>query len=52
MPTCAWRSTGNISGSTKSFCCASSVRIPARNAPTATKLMWPNEITPELPTNT
>ena len=25
---------------------------PAAQAPTATKLMWPNETTPELPTNT
>ena len=28
------------------------VITPAANAPTATKLTWPNETTPELPTKT
>jgi len=27
-------------------------RTPAAHAPTATKLMWPNERTPELPMKT
>jgi hypothetical protein len=34
------------------FSCVGTVRTPAAQAPTATKLMWPNESTPELPTKT
>ena len=49
MPTVWSRSSGNRFGTTKLFCCAPSVISPARYAPSATKLMWPKEITPELP---
>ena len=49
---CVWRSTANIDGRIRFFCSTSSVRIPERYAPTATKLIWPNDSTPELPMNT
>ena len=34
------------------FSATGTERTPAAQAPTATKLMWPKETTPELPTNT
>ena len=46
------RSSGKRSGSTPVFDSSGTVRTPAANAPTATKLIWPNESTPELPTKT
>jgi hypothetical protein len=46
------RSSGRSSGSTKVFDSSGTVVTPAANAPTATKLIWPNERTPELPTKT
>ena len=46
------RSSGKIVGSTPFFESSGTVITPAANAPTATKLIWPNESTPELPTKT
>ena len=34
------------------FSAAGTDRTPAVHAPTATKLMWPNDSTPELPMKT
>jgi hypothetical protein len=34
------------------FSCTGIESTPAAQAPTATKLMWPNESTPELPMKT
>ena len=34
------------------FSPAGTVSTPAVHAPSATKLMWPNDSTPELPMNT
>ena len=46
------RRIGKRSGSTPVFDSSGTVRTPAANAPTATKLIWPNDSTPELPTKT
>ncbi len=46
----SWRNPNN-SGNVVGFTSAGAVVIPAANAPTATKLTWPNEMTPEFPTN-
>src|SRR3954468_4153585 len=51
-PTCEWRMTGKRPGTVKAFVFGSIEMSPARYAPAATKLTCPNEITPELPTNT
>src|SRR5262249_26851517 len=40
-----WKSCGMIAG----FSETGTERTPAVHAPSATKLMWPNESTPELP---
>ena len=50
LPT--WRPGGSRDNSglnVVGFTSSGNVVIPAANAPTATKLMWPNEITPEFP---
>ena len=39
-------------GITAGFSATGTVSTPATHAPTATKLMWPNETTPELPMKT
>jgi hypothetical protein len=46
------RRTGKRFGSTDAFSAVGTVSTPAANAPTATKLICPNESTPELPTKT
>ena len=46
------RRSGKRSGKTPVFDSSGTVSTPAANAPTATKLIWPNESTPELPTKT
>ncbi len=46
------RRIGKRSGRTPVFDSSGTVSTPAANAPTATKLICPNEITPELPTKT
>ncbi len=46
------RRIGKSCGSTPLFESSGIVITPAANAPTATKLIWPNESTPELPMNT
>ena len=38
--------------STPFFDSTGTLMTPAANAPTATKLIWPNESTPEIPTKT
>ena len=52
FPTVWSRRSGKRSGSTPVFDSSGTVSTPAANAPTATKLIWPNESTPELPTKT
>ncbi len=52
FPTVWSRRIGNSSGSTPVLDSSGIVTTPERNAPTATKLSWPNESTPELPTKT
>ena len=46
------RRSGKSVVSTPFFESSGTVITPAANAPTATKLICPNEITPELPTKT
>jgi hypothetical protein len=46
------RRIGKRSGRTPVFDSSGTVSTPAAKAPTATKLIWPNERTPELPTKT
>ena len=52
LPTVWSRRIGKRSGSTAAFSSSGTVSTPAQNAPTATKLIWPKESTPELPTKT
>ena len=52
LPIVCSRSSGKSSGSTPVFDSSGTVITPAANAPTATKLICPNESTPELPTKT
>ena len=52
LPSELSRITENASGSTPGFTSAGTVITPAANAPTAAKLIWPNDSTPELPTKT
>ena len=46
------RSSGKTVVSTPFFDSSGTVITPAANAPTATKLVCPKEMTPELPTKT
>ena len=46
------RRSGKSVVRTPGFTSAGIVITPAANAPTATKLTWPKEMTPELPTKT
>ena len=46
------RRSGKSVVSTPFFDSSGTVITPEANAPTATKLIWPNESTPELPTKT
>ena len=52
FPTVWSRRIGKSSGRTPVFDSSGMVMIPARKAPTAAKLIWPNDRTPELPMNT
>jgi hypothetical protein len=52
LPTVWSRRIGKSSGSTPVFDSSGIVITPAANAPTATKLICPNERTPELPMKT
>ena len=52
MPIVWSRSSGKRSGRTPCFDSSGTVITPEANAPTATKLIWPNDSTPELPTKT
>ena len=46
------RRSGKRSGRIPVFDSSGTVITPAAKAPSATKLIWPNESTPELPTKT
>ena len=46
------RRSGKSSVSTPFFDASGTVITPAAKAPTATKLVWPKERTPEFPTKT
>jgi hypothetical protein len=46
------RRSGKMPGRTPVFDSSGTVITPAAKAPSATKLIWPNERTPELPTKT
>ena len=52
LPTVWSRRNGNRYGMIAGFSAIGTESTPAAHAPTATKLMWPNETTPELPTKT
>ena len=52
LPTVVWRRKPARLGMIAGFSATGIERMPAAHAPTATKLMCPNESTPELPMNT
>ncbi len=52
FPTVVWRRNPARFGMIAGFSVAGTDSTPAVHAPSATKLTWPNERTPELPTKT
>ena len=52
LPTVVSRRKPARFGIVAGFSSLGTASTPAAQAPTATKLMWPNESTPEFPTNT
>ena len=52
LPTVRWSRKPASPGMIAGFSARGTESTPAVHTPSATKLMWPNDTTPELPTNT